>query len=182
MASESAARPVNGNHGSINSYSSGDQHLSSHATAAGAPNSGSAGTDALGGPQTSASASATSAEGTSSVPKDEVGWYFVEQYYTTLSKNPEKLHVSLVSALWRDLYQADIPLSSFTTSVPNLYLESRLRKSQSQSDNGYVKAKTRLSAILTCDRQSMSASKSSTFKTVKSGSPMSTPKNPSRTS
>lgn len=27
--------------------------------------------------------------------KDEVGWYFVEQYYTTLSKSPEKLHVSL---------------------------------------------------------------------------------------
>lgn len=77
----------------MNSYSSGDQHLLSHATAAGAPTSGSAGTDALGGPQTSASASATSAEGTSSVPKDEVGWYFVEQYYTTLSKNPEKLHL-----------------------------------------------------------------------------------------
>ena len=27
--------------------------------------------------------------------KDEVGWYFVEQYYTTLSKSPEKLHVSV---------------------------------------------------------------------------------------
>jgi hypothetical protein len=27
--------------------------------------------------------------------KDEVGWYFVEQYYTTLSKSPEKLHVGL---------------------------------------------------------------------------------------
>jgi hypothetical protein len=27
--------------------------------------------------------------------KDEVGWYFVEQYYTTLSKSPEKLHVCL---------------------------------------------------------------------------------------
>ncbi|KAI1267302.1 hypothetical protein F5Y18DRAFT_334785 [Xylariaceae sp. FL1019] len=25
--------------------------------------------------------------------KDEVAWYFVEQYYTTLSKNPEKLHL-----------------------------------------------------------------------------------------
>jgi hypothetical protein len=25
--------------------------------------------------------------------KDEVAWFFVEQYYTTLSKNPEKLHV-----------------------------------------------------------------------------------------
>jgi hypothetical protein len=28
------------------------------------------------------------------IPKDEVGWYFVETYYTTLSKNPEKLYVS----------------------------------------------------------------------------------------
>lgn len=25
--------------------------------------------------------------------KDEVGWYFVESYYTTLSKNPETLYV-----------------------------------------------------------------------------------------
>ncbi|KAL8941201.1 MAG: hypothetical protein Q9211_001915 [Gyalolechia sp. 1 TL-2023] len=93
MASDAAARPVNGNYGSMNAYSSGDQQLSSHATAAGAPNSGLAGSDALGGPQASASASATSAEGSASVPKDEVGWYFVEQYYTTLSKNPEKLHL-----------------------------------------------------------------------------------------
>ena len=30
----------------------------------------------------------------SNLSKDEVGWYFVEQYYTTLSKSPEKLHVS----------------------------------------------------------------------------------------
>jgi hypothetical protein len=38
-----------------------------------------------------------SATGTASgndLSKDEVGWYFVEQYYTTLSKSPEKLHVS----------------------------------------------------------------------------------------
>ncbi|KAL2016288.1 hypothetical protein VTK56DRAFT_3916 [Thermocarpiscus australiensis] len=27
------------------------------------------------------------------LPKDEVGWYFVEQYYTTLSKQPERLHL-----------------------------------------------------------------------------------------
>jgi hypothetical protein len=31
---------------------------------------------------------------TSEIPKDEVGWYFVEQYYTTLSKSPDKLYVS----------------------------------------------------------------------------------------
>ncbi|KAK4639305.1 hypothetical protein QC761_707110 [Podospora bellae-mahoneyi] len=29
----------------------------------------------------------------SDLPKDEIGWYFVEQYYTTLSKNPNKLHL-----------------------------------------------------------------------------------------
>lgn len=35
--------------------------------------------------------------------KDEVGWYFVEQYYTTLSKSPEKLHVCHTSGSirWR---------------------------------------------------------------------------------
>ncbi|KAL7271721.1 hypothetical protein RUND412_005501 [Rhizina undulata] len=27
------------------------------------------------------------------VPKDEVGWLFVEQYYTTLNKSPERLHL-----------------------------------------------------------------------------------------
>ncbi|KAH0612914.1 uncharacterized protein H6S33_009294 [Morchella sextelata] len=33
------------------------------------------------------------ASATESVPKDEVGWYFVEQYYTTLNKTPERLHL-----------------------------------------------------------------------------------------
>jgi hypothetical protein len=32
---------------------------------------------------------------TNNLSKDEVGWYFVEQFYTTLSKSPEKLHVRL---------------------------------------------------------------------------------------
>lgn len=38
------------------------------------------------------------------MPKDEVGWYFVEQYYTTLSLNPNRLHVSfeqMPSSLFR---------------------------------------------------------------------------------
>jgi len=34
-----------------------------------------------------------SASSNSNLGKDEVAWYFVEQYYTTLSKSPEKLHV-----------------------------------------------------------------------------------------
>ena len=40
---------------------------------------------------------AGSNSGSKDLPKDEVGWYFVEQYYTTLSKSPEKLHVSVPS-------------------------------------------------------------------------------------
>lgn len=27
------------------------------------------------------------------ISKDEVGWFFVEQYYTTMSRGPEKLHL-----------------------------------------------------------------------------------------
>lgn len=48
---------------------------------------------------TSANAEAASGNtnGASKLSKDEIGWYFVEQYYTTLSKNPEKLHVSPLS-------------------------------------------------------------------------------------
>ncbi|KFY80642.1 hypothetical protein V499_00533 [Pseudogymnoascus sp. VKM F-103] len=33
------------------------------------------------------------ANGSAELSKDEIGWYFVEQYYTTLSKSPEKLHL-----------------------------------------------------------------------------------------
>ncbi|KAF5017001.1 hypothetical protein F66182_11142, partial [Fusarium sp. NRRL 66182] len=46
-------------------------------------------------PATSAAdGSATAAAASNSnLSKDEVGWYFVEQYYTTLSKSPEKLHL-----------------------------------------------------------------------------------------
>ncbi|KAK3940382.1 putative ntf2 and rrm domain-containing protein [Diplogelasinospora grovesii] len=49
------------------------------------------------GEQYAASATSTDAAGATSsrapLPEDEVGWYFVEQYYTTLSKSPEKLHL-----------------------------------------------------------------------------------------
>ncbi len=33
------------------------------------------------------------AEGGKTPSKDEVGWYFVESYYTTMSKNPDTLYV-----------------------------------------------------------------------------------------
>lgn len=43
-------------------------------------------------PTTSAAASSTTAN-QQDVSKDEVGWYFVEQYYTTLSRTPERLYL-----------------------------------------------------------------------------------------
>lgn len=35
----------------------------------------------------------TAASSQPEISKDEVGWYFVEQYYTTLSRSPEKLYL-----------------------------------------------------------------------------------------
>ncbi|KAL8950896.1 MAG: hypothetical protein Q9222_003092 [Ikaeria aurantiellina] len=95
MASDSAAKTVNGNYGAQQLYGSSDQQMSSQgfSNAAGVTQSGPSGAEPHNTSYGPTAASATSAEGSSHVPKDEVGWYFVEQYYTTLSKNPEKLHL-----------------------------------------------------------------------------------------
>lgn len=47
-------------------------------------------------PASAETASSTTAN--INLSKDEVGWYFVEQYYTTLSKSPEKLHVCALAS------------------------------------------------------------------------------------
>ncbi|KAK4507411.1 hypothetical protein PRZ48_001146 [Zasmidium cellare] len=44
-------------------------------------------------PPTSSTPSNAQQPPQSEVSKDEVGWYFVEQYYTTLSRSPEKLYL-----------------------------------------------------------------------------------------
>ena len=86
MATESSTTPVNGNYGSQQSYHSAESSNSAAHVANGA----------TGGHATATSngnESSGAAESSSTVSKDEVGWYFVEQYYTTLSRSPEKLHV-----------------------------------------------------------------------------------------
>jgi uncharacterized membrane protein len=40
------------------------------------------------------SAPSTASSTTAEVSKEQVAWYFVESYYTTMSQTPEKLHVS----------------------------------------------------------------------------------------
>jgi len=51
-------------------------------------------------PSNEASEQIQSSSSNHDLTKDEVGWYFVEQYYTTLSKNPDKLHVRLCPILF----------------------------------------------------------------------------------
>lgn len=76
-------------------------------------------------------AAGTSNGGTSSgdLSKDEVGWYFVEQYYTTLSKSPEKLHVSLIIVTLKNKFALTLHSSS-TERNPNSFLVLRVAQLQ----------------------------------------------------
>jgi len=91
MATESS---INGNYAPHQGYGSLDQNHSSFASSNNNSNHFNA------APQsTAASATDANSSSASDIPKDEVGWYFVEQYYTTLSRSPEKLFVSFVARL-----------------------------------------------------------------------------------
>lgn len=87
MASESATKALNGNHGNHPHGAHDQSGALVHPTAA------EHGSNLSTGGHNSASGANNS---NAKVPKDEVGWYFVEQYYTTLSKTPEKIHVRCV--------------------------------------------------------------------------------------
>ena len=87
MASEQSSINVNGNYAiHTNGYPIPDQSYSGEtmtaASAASDLNNTAAGSGVSG-----------TASGGPEIPPDEVGWYFVEQYYTTLSKEPERLYV-----------------------------------------------------------------------------------------
>ena len=94
MAAETGNVPVNGDYGMHQMNGISQQPPSQEPGTTNANASGSFGmenTNVTGNnPPTSSTA------GDNNIPKDEVGWYFVEQYYTTLSRNPEKLHVSRI--------------------------------------------------------------------------------------
>lgn len=52
-----------------------------------------ASTPSASGHAASASQSTTASTAAQKADPQEIGWYFVEQYYTTLSKSPEKIHL-----------------------------------------------------------------------------------------
>lgn len=95
MASESVTKSVNGNDGLHQPYGLPEQSLPSQTSVNAAGIVDSAGVVEDNGNKSNTSNNPTTGanDANVSVPKDEVGWYFVEQYYTTMSKTPEKLHV-----------------------------------------------------------------------------------------
>ncbi|KAG8627315.1 hypothetical protein KVT40_004798 [Elsinoe batatas] len=79
MATDISSLPVNGSHGPHSGYEGGY-------------NSTAASQSSYTGPTSNSTQGQTASSGPD-IPKDEVGWYFVEQYYTTLSRSPEKLYL-----------------------------------------------------------------------------------------
>ncbi|KAJ5099289.1 hypothetical protein N7532_006290 [Penicillium argentinense] len=75
--------PINGNYPAQHSYP--DHFNPGHAAMNTAANFQPA--------QSSTPTTATPTDPKNNIPKDEVGWFFVEQYYTTLSRNPDKVHL-----------------------------------------------------------------------------------------
>lgn len=70
--------------------------------------------------------------------KDEVGWYFVESYYTTLSKNPETLYVRQDVILQSRTPQILQVYSCTTINSLSLCLVSKRRKLMSRLGSGYA--------------------------------------------
>jgi hypothetical protein len=90
MATETASMPVNGNYGPHQGYGGVEQQQNNYAYA---PPTASSNIAAPPAPAQTPPVGATNTSQQSDIPKDEVGWYFVEQYYTTLSRSPEKLYL-----------------------------------------------------------------------------------------
>ena len=137
MASDATVKAVNGNYGVQPAYATEQPSYSqSPAIASSAAPSGSFGADPSSVPNAASNTSAAGNEGGNNISKDEVGWYFVEQYYTTLSKSPEKLHVSHI---WLEDYLGPEEkwltyCSCFIPSGRNSYQESKQKKCRYRSD------------------------------------------------
>ncbi|KAL6715614.1 hypothetical protein ACLMJK_006575 [Lecanora helva] len=95
MAADTQSKAVNGNAGVHYPYGPAEalQPSQSSNASTGTAVVSAYGDEAPTAPTATPSESATTAEVSKPPSKDEVGWYFVESYYTTMSKNPETLHL-----------------------------------------------------------------------------------------
>jgi len=136
---EQPSMPVNGNYAPHQAQTYGSMDSNYNAANANSASYGAA-------PSSTSSHAVSGNGGAPEIPKDEVGWYFVEQYYTTLSRSPEKLYVRipspLVAACISYRVTANISASFSTTSARSLSLGLRRRNSQCASVSGYVHKQT----------------------------------------
>ena len=92
MATEQPVVPINGNYAPQQTQGFGAPELNYTSPAAKAPTTTT--TTTYGEvPLPTANPASTATENPTELPSEEVGWYFVERYYTTLSRQPEKLFV-----------------------------------------------------------------------------------------
>lgn len=88
MAADHTDKPVNGTYGAHQSYG---QPESYQATQGSNPSPAS-----TNGPAVTAPTDTDEKP----IPKEMIGWYFVEQYYNTMSKDPKSLFVRLIPSLY----------------------------------------------------------------------------------
>jgi hypothetical protein len=87
MAAEVGSAPVNGYGHGTTGYQDAYRHQAN----------ASATSSQTGYSATAAAPVASTGAQSADISKEQVAWYFVEQYYTTMSGTPEKLHVCAVA-------------------------------------------------------------------------------------
>lgn len=123
MATDLAAMPVNGSFA---------PHQQAYANSASPANHAA--------PSQTAATSNNGANAVQAISQEEVGWYFVERYYTTLSKKPDNLYVSCrMHDASREEASERLTCTSFSTT--NGRSPSSAQKTQRRpcaSASGYV--------------------------------------------
>ena len=133
-------KAVNGNYGAQYPYGQAESFVpppslnaSNGNTTAGIP-----GEDAAATTVPNSSESTGAADAHKAPSKDEVGWYFVESYYTTLSKNPETLYVSIRTIQECQVICSSQIFSYTTTSGLSSFRESKRKRLTSRWASGYA--------------------------------------------
>ncbi|MCJ1286648.1 hypothetical protein MMC26_005994 [Xylographa opegraphella] len=122
MASESTPATVNGNYGYKDSYGTTENSLPITGNSANTTNGAASGQSAT---AATSNETSNSTDTNGSVSKDEVGWYFVEQYYTTLSRNPEKLHLFYSK---RSQFVSGVEAEKVSVSVGQRAINERIKE------------------------------------------------------
>lgn len=133
-------KTVNGNYGAQYPYGQAEPFVPPQSLNASNGNTpaGLSGEDAVTASAPNTSEPIAPSEASKAPSKDEVGWYFVESYYTTLSKNPETLYVRTRTMQGCEIHYSLQVLSCTITNVPNLCLVSKRRKLMYPLGSGYA--------------------------------------------